>query len=68
MEIYAPLAHRLGMGKIKWELEDLSLRYLYPEVYHELAEKVAMKRVLREVLIEEAKKFLRKIKRNRYKI
>ncbi len=58
LEIYAPLAHRLGMGKIKWELEDLSLRYLYPEVYHELAEKVAMKRVLREVLIEEAKKIL----------
>ena len=38
MDIYAPLAHRLGMQKLKWELEDLSLRYLYPEDYAKLTE------------------------------
>ena len=41
MEIYAPLAHRLGMQKIKWELEDCSLQYLDPEAYHEILEYLA---------------------------
>ena len=48
LDIYAPLAHRLGMSKIKWELEDLSLRYLNPNEYYNLVRKVAEKRVERE--------------------
>lgn len=51
LDIYAPLAHRLGMSKIKWELEDLSLRYLHEEEYYELVHKIAEKRVERESYI-----------------
>jgi GTP diphosphokinase / guanosine-3',5'-bis(diphosphate) 3'-diphosphatase len=48
MEIYAPIAHRLGISKVKWEMEDLALRYLEPKEYYELVEKVAKKRKERE--------------------
>ena len=54
LEIYAPLAHRLGMGEIKWQLEDLAFRYLEPEQYHEIARMVAIKRSQREGFIDEA--------------
>ncbi|MFW5998518.1 MAG: RelA/SpoT family protein [Halanaerobiaceae bacterium] len=59
LEIYAPLAHRLGMSRIKWELEDLSFRFLQPDMYQEMAKKVAANRKEREDEIEEAIDFLR---------
>lgn len=47
-DIYAPLAHRLGMSKIKWELEDLSFRYMNPNEYYDLVKQIAEKRIERE--------------------
>lgn len=58
LEIFAPLANRLGIFSIKWELEDLAFRFLEPEKYYELVEKVKQKRQEREALINEAIKIL----------
>jgi len=54
LDIYAPLAHRLGMSRIKWELEDLSFRYLMSEKYFEISKKVTSNRKQREKEIKEA--------------
>lgn len=53
LEIYAPLAHRLGIFRLKWELEDLALRYLEPEKYYELVERIAARRQDREEQINQ---------------
>lgn len=60
LDIYAPLAHRLGISKIKWELEDLSFRYLHEEEYYDLVKEIAEKRVERETYISEIKEDLYK--------
>ena len=52
-EILAPLANRLGVWSLKWELEDLSFRYLEPEAYHRIARALAERRVDRERYIED---------------
>ncbi|MDI3547678.1 MAG: diphosphokinase / guanosine-3,5-bis(diphosphate) 3-diphosphatase [Halanaerobiales bacterium] len=59
LEIYAPLAHRLGMSRLKWELEDLSFRFLDPDMYYEVARKVAANRQQREKDIQKAISILR---------
>lgn len=53
MDIYSPIAHRLGISKVKVELDDLSLKYLEPEVYNDLSEKLDSLRVERETFIKE---------------
>ncbi len=53
LEIYAPLANRLGIWHVKWELEDLSLRYLDPETYREIASLLEVRRVDREKHIQQ---------------
>ena len=52
-DIYAPLAHRLGLARIRWELEDLSLKALDPEQYETIKQKIFLRRNERERLIEE---------------
>ncbi|MGJ8513356.1 GTP diphosphokinase [Carnimonas bestiolae] len=54
-DIYAPLAHRLGIGQIKWELEDLSFRYLHEDDYKAIARQLAEKRLDRDHYIDDVK-------------
>jgi GTP diphosphokinase / guanosine-3',5'-bis(diphosphate) 3'-diphosphatase len=58
LEIYAPLAHRLGIHAIKWELEDLSFQRLHPRKYDEIKKLVAQQRAEREAYVAEAGEFL----------
>ena len=53
MDIYAPIAQRLGISKVKIELDDLSLKYLHPEVYYELVEKINLKKSERQAFIDQ---------------
>ncbi|GAB4318862.1 MAG: bifunctional (p)ppGpp synthetase/guanosine-3',5'-bis(diphosphate) 3'-pyrophosphohydrolase [Candidatus Zixiibacteriota bacterium] len=52
-DVFAPLAHRFGMARIKWELEDLSLKYLHPEVYKDLQRRIELSREERHEYIEQ---------------
>jgi GTP pyrophosphokinase len=58
-EIFAPLANRLGIGRFKWELEDLTFKYLEPEAYRQIQELVAEKRADREIRLANVKEILR---------
>ena len=60
MEIYAPLAHRLGIFKFKWELEDLAFRYLHPRDYYNLVAELRQRRAEREEIIAQIIGFLGK--------
>lgn len=53
MDIYAPIAQRLGISRIKTELDDLSLKYLEPEVYYDLVEKVSLRKEEREKFVQD---------------
>jgi GTP pyrophosphokinase len=55
LDIYAPLAHRLGIATVKWELEDLAFKHLNPELYREISRKVEMRRGERERYLDEIK-------------
>ncbi|HEX7620277.1 MAG TPA: bifunctional (p)ppGpp synthetase/guanosine-3',5'-bis(diphosphate) 3'-pyrophosphohydrolase [Anaerolineales bacterium] len=61
LDIFAPLANRLGIWQIKWELEDLSFRYTKPEKYKEIAEQLAERRESREAEIQEISKAISKL-------
>jgi GTP diphosphokinase / guanosine-3',5'-bis(diphosphate) 3'-diphosphatase len=58
LDIYAPLAHRLGIGQIKWELEDLAFRNLEPEAFDDVVKRIARKRHERETLVSDLREIL----------
>lgn len=58
LEIYAPIAHRLGMGKIRGELEDLAFSYLEPELYREIKETIESRYKVRQEFLEEVKEVI----------
>jgi GTP pyrophosphokinase len=64
MDLYAPLAHRFGMAKLRWELEDLSFKHLEPDGYKSLAKLVAAKRAEREVLIAQMRDPIERVLRD----
>ena len=59
MEIYAPLAHRLGIYQLRWELEDLAFRYLHPDKYREIARRIAARRATRERYVTQVSEILK---------
>ena len=59
LDIYAPLAHRLGMGEVKWQLEDLAFRYIQPNQYRSISGLLATKRAERESYVEQVTGVLR---------
>lgn len=61
LEIFAPIAHRLGIGQVKWEMEDLAFRVLHLSDYKYLSEELAQSRVQREHYIEQVKEFVGEI-------
>jgi GTP pyrophosphokinase len=60
LDIYAPLANRLGVWQLKWELEDLSLRFLEPDTYQSIARQLDERRAAREAMIDESMAVLRR--------
>ncbi len=60
MDIYAPLANRLGVGQLKWQLEDFAFRYLEPEHYQEISDSLQMRREERENFVKEVREELEK--------
>src|SRR5258708_1604104 len=58
LDIYAPLAHRLGIGQIKWELEDLAFRHLEPDAYEDVVKRIARERPHRETLVSDLREIL----------
>ena len=58
LDIYAPLAHRLGMGELKWQLEDLSFRYLHPVEYRDISKLLTTKRREREAYVRQVTEVL----------
>jgi GTP diphosphokinase / guanosine-3',5'-bis(diphosphate) 3'-diphosphatase len=60
LDIYAPLAHRLGMGEVKWQLEDLSFRYLQPNQYRSISKLLTTKRVEREAYVQQVTEVLKR--------
>jgi GTP diphosphokinase / guanosine-3',5'-bis(diphosphate) 3'-diphosphatase len=56
LDVYAPLAHRLGMANIRWELEDLCFKYLHPDEYDDLVKKVRVRQLSEDKFVEQVKK------------